>query len=177
MLIKLILVNSYHFIRYKCKITHCLDSQTSEYLSTIVLNDNEKLLTEVLKVLIGVGTFTSTSSFDTQSLQFVTKIEFKKSLCQDICNFLHFTLQFYTVSTFCWNSKLLHTRQWFKKMGQLYLSIVEKYFSVEVTHNLHIFLMNNTPSKSYSVDFIHYKYCFPFHIEQIDVQSLAFYIL
>ena len=44
MLIKLILVNSYHFIRYKCKITHCLDSQTSEYLSTIVLNDNEKLL-------------------------------------------------------------------------------------------------------------------------------------
>ena len=87
MLIKLILVNSYHFIRYKCKISHCLDSQTSEYLSTIVLNDNEKLLTEVLKVLIGVGTFTSTSSFDTQSLQFVTKIEFKKSLCRTFVTF------------------------------------------------------------------------------------------
>ena len=29
-----------------------------------------------------------------------------------------------------------------RKMGQMYLSIVEEYFSVEVTHNLHIGLMN-----------------------------------
>ena len=28
MLTKLIVVDSIHFIRYKCKITHCLDSQT-----------------------------------------------------------------------------------------------------------------------------------------------------
>ena len=57
MLIKLIVVNSNHFTRYKCKIMHCLDSQTlSEYISTIALDDNEKLLVnEVLEVLIGVG--------------------------------------------------------------------------------------------------------------------------
>ena len=35
---------------------------------------------EVLEVLIGVGTFNSTSIFDTQSLQFVTVKEFKKSM-------------------------------------------------------------------------------------------------
>ena len=29
-----------------------------------------------------------------------------------------------------------------RKMGQMYLSIVEEYFSVEVTHNLRIGLMN-----------------------------------
>ena len=73
MLTKLIATNFYHFIRYKCKIKHWLDSQTSEYISTIALNDNEKLsISEVLEVLIGVGTFTSTSSFDPQSLKFVT---------------------------------------------------------------------------------------------------------
>ena len=47
----------------------------------VVLDDNEKLLiNEVLKVLIGVGTFTSISSFDTQSLQFVTMNKLKKSM-------------------------------------------------------------------------------------------------
>ena len=82
MLIKLIAVDSSHFIRYKCKITHCLDSQTlSEYISTIVLGDNEKLsINKRLEVLTGVGTFTSTSCFDTQNLQFVTTNEFKKSM-------------------------------------------------------------------------------------------------
>ena len=80
MLIKLIEVDSYHFIRYKCKITHCLDSQTlSEYISTIVLHDNEKfLINGVLDVLMGVGTFTSTSSFNTQSVQFATVNKLKK---------------------------------------------------------------------------------------------------
>ena len=88
MLIKLIVVNSYHFIRYNCKITHYLGSQKLssisqvyikyiyiyiKYISTIILDDNEKLaINKELVVLIGVGTFTSTSSFDTQSLQFVT---------------------------------------------------------------------------------------------------------
>ena len=82
MLIKLIAVDSNHFIRYKCKITHCLDSQTlSEHISTIVLDDNQKhSINEVLEVLIVVGTFTSTSSFDTQSVQFVTMNELKKSM-------------------------------------------------------------------------------------------------
>ena len=71
---------------------HCLDSQTlSEYISMIALDDNEKLLiNEVLEVLIDVGTFTSTSSVNTQSLQFVT-INKLKSLCQEVCNFLLFT--------------------------------------------------------------------------------------
>ena len=82
MLIKLIVVDSNHFIRYKYKITHCLDSQKlSEYILTIVLDDNEKLsINEVLEVLIGVGTFTSTSSFDMQSLQFITMNKLKESM-------------------------------------------------------------------------------------------------
>ena len=82
MLIKLIVVDSNHFIRYKYKITHCLDSQKlSEYILKIVLDDNEKLsINEVLEVLIGVGTFTSTSSFDMQSLQFVTINKLKESM-------------------------------------------------------------------------------------------------
>ena len=73
MLIKLIVADSDHFKRYKSKIMDCLDSQTlSEYISMIVLDDNEKLsINEVLEVLIGVGTFTSIRSFNTQSLQFV----------------------------------------------------------------------------------------------------------
>ena len=57
MLIKLIVVNSNHFIRYKCKVRHCLDSQTlSEYIPAIAVDNNEKLL--INEVLIGVGTFT-----------------------------------------------------------------------------------------------------------------------
>ena len=81
MLLKLILVDPNHFIRYHCIITHCLDSQTlSEYISAIVLDDNEKrLVSEVLEILIGVTNFTSTSSFHMQSLQFATMNEIKKS--------------------------------------------------------------------------------------------------
>ena len=58
MLIKLIAVDSYHFMRYKCKITHCPGSQTlSEYISTIVLDDNEKLsINEVLEAYRKSGT-------------------------------------------------------------------------------------------------------------------------
>ena len=47
-----------------------------------------------------------------------------------------------------------------RKMGRMYLSIVEEYFSVEVTHNLRSALMNSAPLRSFSVDFIHFKYCF-----------------
>ena len=82
MLMKLILVDSNHFIRYKCKLTHCLDSQTSsEYISMIAFGDNEKFsINEMLGVLISVETFTSTRSFDTQSLQLVTMNKLKKSM-------------------------------------------------------------------------------------------------
>ena len=62
-LIKLIAANSNHFTRYKCKITHCLDSQTfSEYISRIVFDGNENFsISGVQEVLTGVGTFTSTN--------------------------------------------------------------------------------------------------------------------
>ena len=82
MLIKFIVANSNNFIRYKSKIMHCLDSQTlSEYISMIVLDDNEKLLiSEVIEVLISVGTFNSISSVTTLSLQFVRMTKLK-SLC------------------------------------------------------------------------------------------------
>ena len=47
----------------------------------IVLDYNEKLsINKVLELLIGVGTFTSTRSSDTQSLQFATMNELKKSV-------------------------------------------------------------------------------------------------
>ena len=47
--------------------------------SPFFTDENEKLsINEVLEVLIGVGTFTSTSSVDTQSLQFATMNKLKK---------------------------------------------------------------------------------------------------
>ena len=47
----------------------------------MILDYNEKLLiNKKLEVLISVGTFTSTSSFDTQSLQFITMNKLKKSM-------------------------------------------------------------------------------------------------
>ena len=64
-------------------IAHYLNTQKfSEYISTIVLDDKIKKLSinEVLEVLIGVGTFTSTISFDTQDLKFVTMNKLKKSM-------------------------------------------------------------------------------------------------
>ena len=42
--------------------------------------------------------------------------------------------------------------------GQMYLSVVESYFFVEVTHNSCIALKNNTSPKIFSVDFINFKY-------------------
>ena len=63
-------------IKYKCKIMHYL----FEYISKIVLDDNEKLLiNEIAAVLIGAGTFTSISSFNKQSLQLVTMNKLKDS--------------------------------------------------------------------------------------------------
>ena len=77
MLIKLIAVDSSTLWDTSVKS----DSQTlPESMLTFVLDDNEKIsISEVLDILIGAGTFTSTSSFGTQSLQFVTMNELKKS--------------------------------------------------------------------------------------------------
>ena len=54
--------------------------QNVQYLLLFFVDDEKILINEVLEVLISVGFFTSTISFDTQSLQFVT---IKKSLCQE----------------------------------------------------------------------------------------------
>ena len=51
------------------------------YILTIVFDDNEKLsISEMLGFVTGLGNFTSTSSFDTQSLQLVTMTELKRSM-------------------------------------------------------------------------------------------------
>ena len=55
--------------------------QNVQPLILFFADENEKnLINEVLEVLISVGTFTSTISFDTQSLQFVTINKLKKSV-------------------------------------------------------------------------------------------------
>ena len=137
MLIKLIVVDANHFIRYKCKITHCLDSQAlSEYKSTIVLDDDEKLLiNEVLKVPIGVGTFTSTSSSDTQKPPICYNERVKKVYARRFATF-SFLL---SSSIQCLLSIRIRSyfaqREVCRKMGQMYLSVVDQFFSVEVTHN------------------------------------------
>ena len=65
-------------------------------------HDNNKKLSinEMLGVLIGIGTFTSTSSFDTKNLQLVTTNELKKSMPGVLQLFL-FYLLFHTVAAFC----------------------------------------------------------------------------
>ena len=119
---------------------HYLDSQTlSEYISTIVLDDNEKLsINEVLEVLIGVG--------KVYPRRFVT---FYFLLGSSIQCLLSVGIRSYFIQ-----------RNICRKTGKMYLFIVEEYFSVEVRHNLRITLMKNTPRKSFSFDFIHFKYCF-----------------
>ena len=51
----------------------------------------------MLEVLIGVGTFTSTSSFDTQCLLFVTMIKLKKSMPGGLQFFLFHMVVSYSV--------------------------------------------------------------------------------
>ena len=63
-----------------------------------MIDDNEKLLiNEVLEVLIGVGTFSSTSSFDTQCLLFVAMNELKKSMPEGLQFFLFYLVVSYSV--------------------------------------------------------------------------------
>ena len=82
MLLKLIVVNSQHVVRYKSKITNCSSDLTlSEYIATITLDDGNKIsINEVLEVLIGAGSFTNMSCFEKQSLQVVTVEELRKSM-------------------------------------------------------------------------------------------------
>ena len=62
------------------------------------------------------------------------------------------------MSPFCWNSKVLHITRCLQEDGAIVSTIVEECFSVEVTQNERIALMNNTPPKScVSVDFIYFK--------------------
>ena len=80
MLLKLIVVNSQHVVRYKSKITNCsADLTLSDYIATITLDDGNKIsINEVLEVLIGAGSFTNMSCFEKQSLQVVTVEELRK---------------------------------------------------------------------------------------------------
>ena len=82
MLLKLIVVNSQHVVRYKSKITNCSSDLTlSEYIATITLDDGNKIsINEVLEVLVGAGSFTNMSCFEKQSLQVVTVEELRKSM-------------------------------------------------------------------------------------------------
>ena len=82
MLLKLIVLNSQHVVRYKSKITHCsAESTLSEYIATITLDDgNKSWIDEVLEVLIGAGSLINMSCFDKEHLQVVTMEELRKSM-------------------------------------------------------------------------------------------------
>ena len=82
MLLKLIVVNSQHLVKYQSKNTNCsTDSMLSEYIATITIDDGKKnSIDEVLEVLIGARSFTNMSCFDKQSLQVVTMKELRKSM-------------------------------------------------------------------------------------------------
>ena len=99
----------------------------------------------------------------TSSLQFVTMNELKESM---LGSFEPFTFYLIVLSSFYF----VGIRSYFtqghvcRKMGRMNLSIVEEYFSDEVTHNLRIIIMNNAPPKRFSVDFMRFKYSFSFSI-------------
>ena len=64
----------------------------------ITIDDNEKLsISEVPEVLISVGTFSSTTSFDTQCLLFVTMNELKKFMPWGLQFFLFHLVVSYSV--------------------------------------------------------------------------------
>ena len=112
-LIKLILVDSNHFIRYKCKITHCLDPLALQKTS---IQKASNLLKYLYTKRIVTFYFCLGSS-----VQCLLSVEIRSYFTQ---------------------------------------SIVKEYFSGDLTHNLPNALINNTPLKSFSVDFIHFEYCF-----------------
>ena len=107
----------------------------------------------MLEVLIGVGTFSSTSSFDTQCLLFVTMNELKKSMPGGL-QFFSFSLGNFIQCLLSVGIRSYFTQRYVCRKSS------SQHFSVEVKHNLHIALMNNTPPNRLSVDFIHFKYRF-----------------
>ena len=66
----------------------CIDRCEMKNVQPLLLffaDENEKLLiNEVLQVLIVFGAFAGTSSFDTQSLQFITMNKLKKSVLRGL---------------------------------------------------------------------------------------------
>ena len=81
MLLKLNIVNTKHFVRYKTKMTFYEGSKTlAEYIDSIILDDEQKInVQEIVEVLVGVS-FTDTTCFDKASFSFVNLDELKKSL-------------------------------------------------------------------------------------------------
>lgn len=81
MLLKLNIVNTKHFVRYKTKMTFCEGSKTlAEYIDSIILDDGQKInVQEIVEVLVGVS-FTDMTCFDKASFSFVNLDELKKSL-------------------------------------------------------------------------------------------------
>ena len=104
----------------------------------------------MLEALIGVGTFSSTSSFDMQCLLFATMNELKTYMSGRLQFFLFHLVVSYSLCFLLEFEATSHNPMFVGKV----------VFFVEVKHNLHIALMNNTPPNSFSVDFIHFKYRF-----------------
>ena len=79
MLLKLNIVNTKHFVRYKTKMTFCEGSKTlAEYIDSIILDDGQKInVQEIVEVLVGVS-FTDMTCFDKASFSFVNLDELKK---------------------------------------------------------------------------------------------------
>ena len=71
--------------------------------------------------------------------------------------------QFNTLSAFCWNSRLLYTTRYLQVDGANVSIRSGIVFFVEVTCNLCIASINNTPPKDFFfADLIHFKYWFQF---------------
>ena len=120
MLIKLIVVISNHFTRCKYKATSRLSKII--ILSNIIwiyitIDDNEKLsVNEVLEVLIGVGTFSSTSSFDTQCLLFVTMNELKRSMSGGLPFFVFHLVVSYSVCFLLQSEAVSHNAMFVRRV-------------------------------------------------------------
>ena len=116
---------------------------------------NLRTFNVVPEILTGVGTFTSTNKqppiCSNERVKRVYTRRFLTFYLIVLHSFYFAVIQsYFTQGAVC------------RKMGRMNLSIVDKYFSVEVTHNLRIALI--APPNSFYVDFIHFKYCFQFSI-------------
>ena len=83
MLLKLAITSAEdHVAQYKAKITHCDGSiKTVDYFKKLLLDNGENLKTEnILEVLVGAGSFTDISLFDTECMEHVSMDDLQKSL-------------------------------------------------------------------------------------------------